>query len=230
MINTKGLAIAIGVIAHLDLILTLLRTGAITFDQITILRMFFVGVVCVLIGSISSKTKKAAPVACSKMATPQKKVLPITIIIAQPQNVLFGGKQLLTTGGQTQTVQAEFDESPEDYCEEPKELSEFHAVSAELASERAATKGMVTLFSAIDKFDLFGRRRVYIALSRNSAERLLLCENDMRSATEFTSEEQAVINKLIAKKWMCQLKDAAKTFYYGLDHRTAANLRRQLQY
>jgi len=117
----------------------------------------------------------------------------------------------------------------EELCEEPRPMEEFHAVSVELASERAAAKGLVILFSSIDKCDLFGRRRVYMALSRDFAERLLLCENDMRSAAEFTPAEIAILNTLAARKWIRKIQDGETTYYYGLSERTTANLQNQLK-
>jgi len=115
----------------------------------------------------------------------------------------------------------------DDECEEPVPLKEFHAVSVEVASERAAKKGLLILFKEIDKCDLFGRRRVYITLTTELALKILRLEFDMKSQAEFTLEEQEILRDLALKGWIKILKNGG-VYYYGLNSRTAMILRRQM--
>jgi len=114
-----------------------------------------------------------------------------------------------------------------DECEEPVPLKEFHAISVEVASERAAKKGLLILFKEIDKCDLFGRRRVYISLTPELALKILRLEFDMKSQAEFTLEEQGILRDLALKGWIKILKNGG-VYYYGLNSRTAIILRRQM--
>jgi hypothetical protein len=114
-----------------------------------------------------------------------------------------------------------------DECEEPVPLKEFHAISVEVASERAAKKGLLILFKEIDKCDLFGRRRVYLALTPEMALKILRLEFDMKSQAEFTLEEQEILRDLALKGWIKILKNGG-VYYYGLNSRTAMILRRQM--
>jgi hypothetical protein len=114
-----------------------------------------------------------------------------------------------------------------DECEEPVPLKEFHAVSVEVAGERAAKKGLLILFKEIDKCDLFGRRRVYISLTPELALKILRLEFDMKSQAEFTLEEQEILRDLALKGWIKILKNGG-VYYYGLNSRTAIILRRQM--
>jgi hypothetical protein len=114
-----------------------------------------------------------------------------------------------------------------DECEEPIPLKEFHAVSVEVASERAAKKGLPILFKEIDKCDLFGRRRVYISITPELALKILRLEFDMKSETEFTPEELVILKDLTLKGWVKRLQNGG-VYYYGLNRRTAIILQRQL--
>jgi len=115
----------------------------------------------------------------------------------------------------------------DDECEEPVPLREFHAISVEVASERAAKKGLLILFKEIDKCDLFGRRRVYISLTTELALKILRLEFDMKSQAEFTPEELVILRDLTLKGWVKRLQNGG-TYYYGLNRRTAIILQRQL--
>ena len=114
-----------------------------------------------------------------------------------------------------------------DECEEPVSLKEFHAISVEVAGERAAKKGLLILFKEIDKCDLFGRRRVYIALTPELALKILRLEFDMKSQAEFTPEELVILRNLTLKGWVKRLQNGG-VYYYGLNRRTAMILRRQM--
>ena len=114
-----------------------------------------------------------------------------------------------------------------DECEEPVPLKEFHAISVEVASERAAKKGLLILFKEIDKCDLFGRRRVYIPLTPELALKILRLESDMKSETEFTPEELVILKDLTLKGWVKRLQNGG-VYYHGLNRRTAIILQRQL--
>jgi hypothetical protein len=115
----------------------------------------------------------------------------------------------------------------DDECEEPVPLKEFHAISGEVARERAAKKGLLILFKEIDKCDLFGRRRVYISLTPKFALSLLRLESDMKSQVEFTLEEQEILRDLALKGWIKRLQNGG-VYYYGLNRKTATILQRQL--
>ena len=114
-----------------------------------------------------------------------------------------------------------------DECEEPVPLKEFHAISVEVASERAAKKGLLILFKEIDKCDLFGRRRVYITITTELALKILRLEFDMKSQAEFTPEELVILKDLTLKGWVKRLQNGG-VYYYGLNRRTAMILRRQM--
>ena len=114
-----------------------------------------------------------------------------------------------------------------DECEEPVPLKEFHAISVEVASERAAKKGLLILFKEIDKCDLFGRRRVYITITTELALKILRLEFDMKNQAEFTPEELVILRDLTLKGWVKRLQNGG-VYYYGLNRRTAIILQRQL--
>ena len=116
----------------------------------------------------------------------------------------------------------------EESCETPRPLEEFHAISVEVASEKAAEKGLVILFKEIDKCDLFGRRRVYWALTPEFAEKLLRCTIDAKPAEEFTPAETLILNVLAARKWLQKIKDKEGVYFCGLSQRTAVNLQKQI--
>ena len=117
----------------------------------------------------------------------------------------------------------------EESCETPRPLEEFHAISVEVASKKAAEKGLVILFKEIDKCDLFGRRRVYFGLTPESAQKLLRCLNDAKPAQEFSKAETIILNSLVAKRWLRRIRDKEGTYYCGLSQQTAANLQKQLK-
>jgi len=116
----------------------------------------------------------------------------------------------------------------EELCEQPRPMEEFHAVSVEVASEKAAEKGLVILFKEIDKCELFGRRRVYFGLTQEFTEKLLRCTIDIKPIAEFTPAETIILNALVARKWLRKIQDGKTTYYYGLSERTADNLQKQL--
>jgi len=117
----------------------------------------------------------------------------------------------------------------EESCETPRPLEEFHATNAEVASERAAEKGLLILFKEIDKCDLFGRRRVYVVLTPEFAEKLLRCAVDAKPAQEFSSAEITILNTLVTRKWIRKIRDGETTYYYGLNQKTAKILQNQLK-
>jgi len=117
----------------------------------------------------------------------------------------------------------------EESCEMPKPLEEFHSISVEVASEKAAQEGLLILFKEIDKCDLFGRKRVYFAVTPEFGQNLLRCLKDAKPAQEFSSGEIAILNALAARRWIRKIRDGETTYYCGLSPQTAANLQNQLK-
>jgi hypothetical protein len=117
--------------------------------------------------------------------------------------------------------------SNEEKCEEPMPLQTFHAVDVEIAREKAAKKGLLILFKGHERWDLFGRRNIYFALTPKFALSLLRLESDMKSQVEFTLEEQEILRDLALKGWIKRLQNGG-VYYYGLNRKTAIILQRQL--
>lgn len=182
--------------------------------------------------------RKLLSLFCSKREKPaetlifsQTKVAPTKIIMLLPapiQNLSQKCTSKLVIipeePGREKVTQTE----NEELCEEPRPMEEFHAVSVEVASEKAAEKGLVILFKEIDKCDLFGRRRVYWALTPEFAEKLLRCTIDAKPAEEFTPAETLILNVLAARKWLQKIKDKEGVYFCGLSQRTAVNLQKQI--
>jgi len=143
-----------------------------------------------------------------------KSSLPEFIIIPPQQNAY-------------QEQDSEVKEEGEELCEEPKALETFHAANPQIAREKAAAKNLLILYAGRERWDLYGRSHIYIALTQEAALKLLRLENDMKSQDEFTAEEQAILKDLVLKRWVRVLKNGG-TYFYGLNRKTAMVLKRQL--
>jgi len=143
-----------------------------------------------------------------------KPSLPEFIIIPPEQNV-----------SQEQDIEAE--EKEEELCEEPKALQTFHAANPQIARERAAAKNLLILYAGRERWDLYGRSHVLLALTPEFAVKLLQLEKDMKSQNEFAPKEQEILRDLTVKGWVKTLKNGG-VYYYGLNSRTAMILRRQM--
>jgi len=117
----------------------------------------------------------------------------------------------------------------ESRCETPRPLEPFLAIDAQDARRQATPLGLVCLYKELDKYTLFGRRRVYHALPAAFAERLLRLEIDMSAEDEFSEKEQAVLRDLAGKRWLKRMKTGEKTYYYHLDKETVAVLKKQMR-
>jgi len=161
---------------------------------------------------------------------PQKTVSPTKITVLQPNTMQKLPIRTLEPAfiPEDSSKEKTSETEDEELCEEPRPMEEFHAVSAEVASQKAAEKGLVILFKEIDKCDLFSRRRVYVSLTQEFAEKLLRCAIDAKPAEEFTPAETIILNMLVARKWLRKIQDGKTTYYHGLSERTAANLQKQL--
>jgi len=115
----------------------------------------------------------------------------------------------------------------EERCEEPAPYQIFHAVDVEAAREKAAKKGLLILFKEHERWDLFGRRNVYWAITPEFALKLLRLQKDIKSQDEFTPTEQAVLKDLALKGWVKVLKNGG-TYYYGLHPKTTVIIKKQL--
>ena len=115
----------------------------------------------------------------------------------------------------------------EEQCEEPAPYQMFHAVDVETAREKAVKKGLLILFNGHERWDLFGTRNVYWAITPEFALKLLRLQTDMKSETEFTPEELMILRDLTLKGWVKRLQNGG-VYYYGLNRRTAIILQRQL--
>jgi len=114
-------------------------------------------------------------------------------------------------------------------CEDPKPLRSFHAVSPMIARAKALKFGLLTLFREYDKYDLYGRKYVYWALTPEFALKLLRCQEDLKNALEFTQDELKILRDLETKGWIKKLFNGKDSFYYGLNQKTAAILKNQLK-
>jgi hypothetical protein len=129
----------------------------------------------------------------------------------------------------TQTTEPEQKtEIPESQCETPRPLETFQAVDAQTARLKAAEQGLITLFKEFDKCDLYGRRRVYVALPPETAQKLLKLDKDMMALSEFDEQEQPIVNDLLGKRWLKKMRAGDKVYVYGLDRETAQILQKQL--
>jgi len=113
-------------------------------------------------------------------------------------------------------------------CEEPRPLEPFHALNIEAARTKAASRGLIVLFKERDKFDLYGRKKVYFALTPSFVAKLIRCRIDAKRADEFSTEERKVIEDLAVKGWIKKLDSDGVLYYYGLDRRTADVLSKQI--
>jgi hypothetical protein len=116
----------------------------------------------------------------------------------------------------------------ESQCEEPEPMQTFQAVDAQTARLKAAQLGLVCLYKEIDKWGLYGRRRVYWMLEPETAEKLLKLDKDMMAVSEFDEQEQPIVNDLLGKRWLKKMKTGDKVYVYGLDRETAQVLQSQL--
>ena len=116
----------------------------------------------------------------------------------------------------------------EEACEEPRPLKPFHALNTEAARTKAANRGLIVLFKERDKFDLYGRKKVYWALPPSFAAKLVRCRIDMKRADEFSVEERKVLENLAVKGWIKKLESDGVLYYYGLDRKTANILTKQI--
>jgi hypothetical protein len=143
-----------------------------------------------------------------------KPSLPEFIIIPPEQNV-------------SQEQGSEVKEEGEELCEEPKALETFRAANPQIARERAASKNLLILYAGRERWDLYGRSHVLLALTSEFAVKLLQLEKDMKSQNEFAPKEQEILRDLTVKGWVKTLKNGG-VYYYGLNSRTAMILRRQM--
>lgn len=114
-------------------------------------------------------------------------------------------------------------------CEDPRPLQPFHAVSSFVARAKASNLGLLTLFKEYDKYDLYGRKYVYWAITPQFALKLLRCQKDIKNAREFNKAELEILKDLEVKGWIKKLCNGKDTFYYGLNSKTAAILKNQLK-
>jgi hypothetical protein len=113
-------------------------------------------------------------------------------------------------------------------CEDPKPLQTFQAVDSQTAKFKAHARDLLVLYKGIDKYTLYGRRRVYFALPPETALKLLKLTVDMMAIDEFNGEEQLIVKDLLGKRWVRKMKSGDRTYVYGLDRETAGVLQRQL--
>lgn len=123
---------------------------------------------------------------------------------------------------------AEPEQIPESQCEMPKPMQTFQAVDAQTARLKAAEQGLVCLYKEIDRWGMYGRRRVYWMLEPETAQKLLKLDKDMMALSEFDEKEQPIVNDLLAKRWLKKMKAGDRTYVYGLDRETAQVLQKQL--
>jgi len=129
----------------------------------------------------------------------------------------------------TQTAEPEQKpETPEYQCETPKPLEPFQAADAQTARLKAAEHGLICLYKELDKWTMYGRRRVYWFLDPRFVERLLRLNVDMAAEAEFNEKEQAILRDLAGKRWLKRMKTGDRTYYYHLDKETVQVLQKQL--
>jgi hypothetical protein len=116
----------------------------------------------------------------------------------------------------------------EEECETPRPLEAFCAVSIEIARKRAASSGLLVLFRSHERWDLFGRRYAYWAITPDFARKLLRCKRDLKCQDEFTEREMVVLEDLVMKQWIRRLQSGGKAYYFGLSKRTTAILQQQI--
>jgi hypothetical protein len=116
----------------------------------------------------------------------------------------------------------------EEICETPRPLEAFCAVSTEIARKRAASSGLLVLFRGRERWDLFGRRYAYWAITPDFARKLLRCKRDMKCQDEFTEREMVVLEDLVVKQWIRRLQRGGKAYYFGLSKRTTTILQQQI--
>lgn len=126
----------------------------------------------------------------------------------------------------TQTAGPE--QIPESRCETPRPLETFLATDGRDAGLQARSHNLIALYKEVDRWNLYGRRRVYWMLKPETAEKLLKLTVDMAAETEFDERERPVVNDLLGKRWLKKMKTGDKVYVYGLDRETAQVLQRQL--
>ena len=223
-------AIAVIILFYLDAIISLV-SGHLAFSPDVLLRLIPVTlIVCGihLMGEDKAQPKAVAPeafepaVESAWRAELVPSAMPVAIV-AGDQNVVLATQPIhVALENPVETA----DES--ELCEEPEPMRQFHAVDVEVASRRAAEKGLFLLFQERDRYDLYGRKRVYWAITPYFGEKLLKCVSDMKPASEFSAEEKEVLRSMVTKRWIKLMKEGKESYYYGLDERTAANVERQL--
>jgi hypothetical protein len=156
----------------------------------------------------------------------RRKPLTYTITPATPDFIIVPPPEQPQCANEPSTCEQIPKADDEERCEEPAPYQMFHAVDVEAAREKAAKKGLLTLFKEHERWDLFGRRNVYWAITPEFALKLLRLQTDIKSQDEFTPTEQAVLKDLALKGWVKVLKNGG-TYYYGLNLKTAVTLKRQ---
>lgn len=123
---------------------------------------------------------------------------------------------------------AEPEQIPESQFEMPEPLQTFQALDAQTARLKAAEQGLITLYKEVDRWGMYGRRRVYWCLDPSFADRLLRLNVDMAAEAEFNEKEQAILRDLAGKRWLKRMKTGERTYYYHLDKETVQVLQKQL--
>lgn len=114
-------------------------------------------------------------------------------------------------------------------CEDPQPLQPFHAINSICARAKAHSKGLLILFKERDKYDLYGRKMVYWAITPELAQKLIRCAIDMKAEEEFNDAEITILQDLATKKWIKTIKNNGTTYYYGLNRKTTSALKNQLK-
>jgi len=114
--------------------------------------------------------------------------------------------------------------------EEPRVLQEFHAVSWEAAVNVSRVCKLAILFKGRDKTDLYGRNLVFLALPKETVEKLLKCQTELVPKNCFVGEEIEIVRCLLVRKWLAECTKNEVVYVHDLNAKTAKTLRRQLSH
>ena len=112
--------------------------------------------------------------------------------------------------------------------EEPRALQEFHAVSWEVAVNVSKAYKLAILFKGRDKTDLYGRTQVFLALPKETVERLLRCRTELVPKNCFVGEEIEIVRCLLVRKWLAECTRNGIIYVYNLNSKTTKTLKKQL--